>query len=166
MCHSLCSNFDNFSSFAKYSIALLIHSKESKKNTKKLSFTSNRFACHHTSHLLLWEEESYKDLLDMDVIEISTKERIHGNGIHIPPLAYEDVYNSFMTEKEHFSTIKPVKLVDTGLSTFIIELPHRELGGKITTWQDVRKISALCKEEGIQMHCDGARIFEASAGYE
>ena len=44
-------------------------------------------------------------------------------------------------------------------------MPHRELGGKLTRWKDVLNISDRCKRKGIKFHCDGARIFEASAGY-
>jgi threonine aldolase len=46
-----------------------------------------------------------------------------------------------------------------------VELPHREVGGKLTPWDEVEEISRLCENNGIQLHCDGARIFEASAGY-
>jgi len=53
----------------------------------------------------------------------------------------------------------------TDVSTLILELPHREAGGKLTPWDEVEEISRVCKERGIHYHCDGARIFEASAGY-
>ena len=49
--------------------------------------------------------------------------------------------------------------------TLMLELPHREIGGKLTPWAEVQDISALCRERGIRFHCDGARIFEASVGY-
>ena len=52
-----------------------------------------------------------------------------------------------------------------GLHTLIIELPHRELGGKLTPWDEVLQIGQLCQQYGVNYHCDGARIFEASAGY-
>ena len=58
---------------------------------------------------------------------------------------------------------KPIN--NTKISTIILELPHREIGGKLTPWDEVEEISKLCKERGIQFHCDGARIFEASVGY-
>jgi threonine aldolase len=46
-----------------------------------------------------------------------------------------------------------------------LELPHQEFGGKSTPWDDVLSIGELCNKEGIKFHSDGARIFEASAGY-
>lgn len=176
------------------SIALMIHSKthQTKRTNDNDDATMNnyqkgyqqRFACHHTSHLLLWEEDSYKELLDMDVVEISTKHDIdvyddgkndaNHNSIHVPPMGYQDVHNTFMKEKEHYNIRNDVdgdyndimtNLGQSGLSTLIIELPHRELGGKRTPWDDVLQIQKLCVEEGIKFHCDGARIFEASAGY-
>ena len=152
-------------------IALLIHSQKSKKGSTSSSSSSTsspsmRFACHHTSHLLLWEENSYKELLNMDAVEISTREDVNENGIHIPPLRYEDVSNCFLKQKEYYdSNVKSKKLAENGLSTLIIELPHRELGGKLTPWKDVLDMGELCKKEDVKFHCDGARIFEASAGY-
>ena len=176
------------------SIALMIHSKTHRmKNKINNDDTKNkdkkryqvRFACHHTSHLLLWEEDSYKELLDMDVVEISTKydhdlNDVHRDSIsiiHVPPMGYQDVYNAFTKEKEHYLMSHNdddddddnngiiSNLGQSGLSTLIIELPHRELGGKRTPWDDILRIQKLCKEEGVKFHCDGARIFEASAGY-
>ncbi len=145
------------------SIALLIHSsgvtaQSSPSCPSSLPF---RFACHHTSHLLLWEENAYEKLLNMDVTEICTKDSKHENGVHVPPMHYEDVSKCFKNEKE-----KQLKGEEGRLSTLIIELPHRELGGKLTPWKDVLGIGQLCKEEGVKFHCDGARIFEASAGYD
>lgn len=50
------------------------------------------------------------------------------------------------------------------ISTLFVELPHRELGGKITPWEDILKMQQLCKNEKIAFYCDGARIFEATTG--
>jgi uncharacterized protein YkuJ len=47
----------------------------------------------------------------------------------------------------------------------ILELPHRELGGKLTPWNDVLAMQQTLRSKGVAFHCDGARIFEATAGY-
>ena len=152
-------------------IALLIHSQKSKMTSSSSSSSSSasaltsplRFACHHTSHLLLWEEHAYEQLLNMEVVEISTKDAA-ANGMHVPPMGYQDVSHCFHNiENEKSSKDDSSDVRD--LSTLIIELPHRELGGKLTPWNDVLDIGKLCKEKGVKYHCDGARIFEASAGY-
>ena len=121
------------------SIALLIHSKGKRS-----------FACHETSHLLLHEQEGYHHLLHMDPIVISTQT---SDSFRTRPLGYSDVKKALSTEK-----IGKV-------GTLMLELPHRELGGKCTPWVDILEMQQYCKENDIQFHCDGARIFEATAGY-
>jgi Beta-eliminating lyase len=49
------------------------------------------------------------------------------------------------------------------LSTLVLEVPHRELGGKLTSLHDMRKMKEYCRRRNVRFHCDGARIFEASA---
>jgi len=141
------------------SIALLIH-----HNSEVVE--GRRFACHHSSHLLLHEEEGFRHLLSMEPLVISTKsdttdeEDNDDDEIGVSPLTYSDVKRAFISKgggEEGRNT--------TGLSTFILELPHRELGGKLTPWEDVQKMKTLCGKRGVKFHCDGARLFEASAGY-
>ena len=134
------------------SIALLIHSADI--NDKR----SHVFACHHTSHLLLHEQEAYRELLHMEPIVISTQDRsiLRGDGLpSVAPMMFEDVTKAFerVSEKER-------------LTTLILELPHRELGGKLTPWDDILKIRDACQQREIKFHCDGARIFEATTGYD
>ena len=145
-------------------IALLIHSKKEHMNSEELSKgLDRRFACHHSSHLLLWEEESYSKLVGMSAVEVETKNKsVHG-GVCVPPMGLEDVATVFARQKEQYS--KDMTLGETGLTSLIIELPHRELGGKLTPWNEVISIGELCRTEGVRYHCDGARMFEASAGY-
>ena len=37
--------------------------------------------------------------------------------------------------------------------------------GKCTSFEDLQKLSSLCRERGVIMHMDGARLWEASAAY-
>lgn len=132
-------------------IALLIHSRNIRGAENK--DTSMSFACHHSSHLLLWEENSYSELIGMNAVVIDTSQNTYASSVGVPPIRLSDVES---TLSETYST----------LSSFILELPHRELGGKLTPWDDVVRIGELCKKRGIRYHCDGARIFEAAAGYD
>jgi hypothetical protein len=50
-------------------------------------------------------------------------------------------------------------------SVLFVELPHREVGGKITPWDDLVCMSTHCRRNGIRFHCDGARLWEAEADY-
>ena len=47
----------------------------------------------------------------------------------------------------------------------IIECPHREIGGKLTSYEDLVEIREYCKDKRIHLHLDGARLWEASAYY-
>ena len=130
------------------SIALLIHAKAEQRQKV-------RFVCHHTSHLLLHENDGYRELLHMKPVVISTESQIGENGVSIPPIRLKDVRETFDRLQDYVNDV----------AAMIIELPHRELGGKLTPWEEVEEIATLCRERGIKFHCDGARIFEASAGY-
>jgi len=138
-------------------IALLIH--DEKEKIRDDAAICGSFMCHHTSHLLLWEESGYSKLLGMDAIEIDT--RSAGSSFPVPPMRLHDVVSAIKKGKSSTSGSS----AKTGPSSLFLELPHRELGGKLIPWNEVLSISALCKEEGIKFHCDGARIFEAFAGY-
>lgn len=128
------------------SIALLIHSADTDKEERR-----SCFACHHTSHLLLHEQDAYRELVHMEPLVISTKEKAQ-NGISVPPMSFLDVQNTLDS-----ASIKP--------HTLILELPHREIGGKLTSWSGILKIQTYCQNQGIKFHLDGARIFEATTGY-
>lgn len=144
----------------------------------------NVFACHPTSHLLLHENNHYSELLDMEAVIIgdgdgqTTQQRLYDpdalkdEGCYeLEPIRLSHVQELFASESSSILTypnqipINCTSKADGILSTLMIELPHREIGGKLTPWDEVTEISRLCRERGIYYHCDGARIFEASAGY-
>ena len=140
------------------SIALLIHSAAtaatntaSDSNSQK---SSNYFACHHTSHLLLHENDAYRELLHMEPLILSTVDQ--AKGISIPPMSFSRIQR-LLDEKKKLGTVP---------STLILELPHREIGGKVTPWHDILQIREYCRDNNIQFHMDGARLFEATTGYE
>jgi len=154
------------------SIMLLINLKKEKMDAELLPRRAPlmRFACHHSSHLLLWEEESYSKLAGMNAVEMNTEKNNGNNEFRVPALSLRDVEICFDSQREKYSeeiaATESNTLGESGLSTLMIELPHRELGGKLPPWDDVISIGKLCKSENIRYHCDGARIFEASAGYK
>jgi threonine aldolase len=123
------------------SVALRIYKDET---------TINTFACHYSSHILLHEQNGYSALLDMEPLIIA---RIDGRQSQLP-ISYECI-NSILADGS--TTPTPACLV--------IECPHREIGGKCTPWNDLVKISELCRRRGVKLHMDGARLWEATAGY-
>ena len=47
----------------------------------------------------------------------------------------------------------------------MLELPQRDLGGQLPAWDDLVAQTAWARERGAAVHLDGARLWEASAGY-
>lgn len=162
-------------------IALAINGR--RKSDSQGGKKAKAFACHPTSHFLLHENDNFHELLGMQAIVLNVdKEESSYNPDHLKdygcygmsPIRLSHAKDLFAkidgTELTgtNTSTIYPnssTPVGSTDLSTFILELPHREIGGKLTPWDEVEEIGRFCKARGVQFHCDGARIFEASAGY-
>ena len=153
------------------SIVLLINNA----TRSKMTGHSPAFACHPTSHLLLHENSGYKELLGFESIVLGWDHELTYDpnilletSVQMDPLGLDDV-EALVGEKGESRILshpsrKPVR--DLDVSTLILELPHRELGGKLTPWDEVLEMSKLCSKHNLAFHCDGARIFEACAGYE
>ena len=50
-------------------------------------------------------------------------------------------------------------------AALLVELPQRDLGGQLPPWQDLIAQVAWARERDAAAHLDGARLWEASAGY-
>ena len=50
-------------------------------------------------------------------------------------------------------------------AALVLELPQRDLGGQLPSWEDLQAQVAWARERGAAAHLDGARLWEASAGY-
>jgi threonine aldolase len=48
----------------------------------------------------------------------------------------------------------------------VIELPQRDLGGQLPSWEELQAQTAWARDRGAAAHLDGARLWEASAGYD
>ena len=138
-------------------------------------YGSSVFACHPTSHLLLHENDAYNELLNnMEAVIIGDQanmynpETLKDIGCYsMEPIRLSDVKDMLSSPSETTTSYPnqlPINCAEE-LSTLMIELPHREIGGKLTPWNEVEEIATICKENGINFHCDGARLVEASAGY-
>ena len=50
-------------------------------------------------------------------------------------------------------------------AALVLELPQRDLGGQLPAWEELRAQTDWARERGAAVHLDGARLWEASAGY-
>ena len=99
-----------------------------------------RVAYHPQSHLEIHEEEGLKHLHGIESVLLADKTRLIGPG---------DVRN-----------------MDTNISCLLLELPQREIGGELPTYEELEAISAFCHEKGIILHLDGARLLEVLPYYQ
>ena len=109
---------------------------------------SNKFVCHFSSHLLLHENEAYSTLMGMEPVVVDGDFKF----IAQKPMTYDQV-------------APLIGSGDSKVAAVVLELPHRELGGKCTEFEDIVKMSEHCKREGVRFHMDGARLWEATAAY-
>ena len=96
-------------------------------------------AMHPTSHLELHEERAYARLHSLRAILLGERER---------PTSVRDL--SDLAE------------VPAGL---LVELPAREIGGRLPDWPELVALTTVAAERGIWRHMDGARLWEAREHY-
>ena len=52
------------------------------------------------------------------------------------------------------------------VAALLLELPQRDLGGTLPSWDELVAQTSWARDRGAAVHLDGARLWEASAGYE
>ena len=98
-----------------------------------------RFGMHPTSHLALHEEEAYAALLHCHGVPL---------GQRLRPLLASDL--AACRQK---------------LACAIVELPIREAGGQLPSWDELEALKAACQARGLPLHMDGARLWECGPFY-
>lgn len=51
------------------------------------------------------------------------------------------------------------------LAALLLELPQREIGGQLPSWEDLGAIVGWARERGVPAHLDGARLWESQPYY-
>ncbi len=98
---------------------------------------------HPTSHLELHEEHGYRALHGLQARLIGEADR---------PIVADDLHALSAAGE------KP-------LASLLLELPAREIGGQLPSWDELAALCELCRERGIRLHLDGARIWQAAPAY-
>jgi threonine aldolase len=109
----------------------------------------DKFICHHSSHLLLHENEAYSQLLGMT-----------------PLIAHGDEKSPIQHPMSYKQTFDLLHHSDKHVAAVLLEVPHREIGGKCTPYNDMLKISQLCRANNVHFHMDGARLWEATSAFD
>lgn len=98
------------------------------------------FGMHPTSHLELHEERGYAHLFGLRSTLVGPARR--------PMLA------------------RDLAACADPLDALLVELPTRENGGQLPSWDELVELCSLARERGMALHLDGARLWEAQAGYD
>ncbi|KQL51497.1 threonine aldolase [Heyndrickxia shackletonii] len=99
-----------------------------------------KVAYHPLCHLEIHEEDGLKEL--------------H----HIEPV--------LLADKNRVIELKDVVDLDQEIACLLLELPQREIGGVLPDYDTLVSISSYCREKGIKLDLDGARLFEILPYYQ
>lgn len=96
-------------------------------------------AMHPTAHPRLHEGQSL--------------ERVHG--LQPRPLGHAD----------GLPTVGDLDAIAEPLAAVLVELPARELGGRLPAWDDLLALVQAIRDRGAAAHLDGARLWECEPAY-
>ncbi|WP_214821408.1 MULTISPECIES: aminotransferase class I/II-fold pyridoxal phosphate-dependent enzyme [unclassified Exiguobacterium] len=99
----------------------------------------NKVAYHPLCHLEIHEQDGLKEL--------------H----HIEPILVGD--------ENRLMTLEEIQALPD-IACLLLELPQREIGGVLPTFEELEAISQHCRKNEILLHLDGARLFESLPYYE
>ena len=96
---------------------------------------TRRVALPDLSHLLVHEENGPEVLQGLDVVHLTTGARV--------------------------ATASDVAALPDDVAVVLIEVPLRDGGYLVPTWDELTSVSAACRERGFVLHLDGARLWES-----
>ncbi|WP_455331722.1 threonine aldolase family protein [Exiguobacterium profundum] len=109
--------------------------------------------------LRIWCDETgkkkvaYHPLCHLEIHEQDGLKELH----HIEPILVGD--------ENRLITLEEIQALPD-IACLLLELPQREIGGELPTFEELVAIHEHCREKGIHLHLDGARLFESLPYYE
>ncbi|MEU4443734.1 beta-eliminating lyase-related protein [Actinosynnema sp. NPDC050801] len=98
------------------------------------------FAAHPQCHLAVWEDEGYH--------------AVHG------------LRHKAVGDHHGLITLDDLAEVREPLAALLLELPQRDIGGLLPTWEDLLAQTGWARDRGAATHMDGARLWEAQTYYD
>ncbi|MGM7683367.1 threonine aldolase family protein [Cytobacillus sp. Hm23] len=96
----------------------------------------------------------YHPLCHLEIHEEDGLKELH----HIEPV--------LLANKDRLITLEDIISIDEEIACVLLELPQREIGGQLPAYKTLESISLYCRNNGIKLHLDGARLFEILPYYE
>ncbi|HEU0193405.1 MAG TPA: beta-eliminating lyase-related protein, partial [Gaiellales bacterium] len=97
-------------------------------------------AFHPTCHLEIHEQKGYQ--------------RLHG------------LHARLVGNRNELITLADLEGIHEPLAALLLELPQREIGGRLPEWDDLLAQTSWAREHGIALHMDGARLWQCGPFYE
>ncbi len=97
-----------------------------------------RVGFHPTSHLQLHEHQAYRELYGLEAVLLGDPEQV-------PTL------DDFQGAGD--------------LAALLLELPMREIGGQLPTWDDLKQQADWARSHNVKLHMDGARLWQCPPYY-
>jgi threonine aldolase len=96
-------------------------------------------AFHPTAHLHMHEQMGYAELHGMRAVLVGGR--------------YD------------MMTLAELEAIEEDIAVLLIELPQREIGGYLPTWEELGAMVAWARAKDIRLHLDGARLWESQPFY-
>jgi threonine aldolase len=100
----------------------------------------NHVAFHPTCHLEIHEQKGYQLLHGLHGVLVGSPYRL--------------------------MTLDDLRNVNEPLAALLLELPQREIGGQLPTWDELTAIVNWARERNSALHLDGARLWECQPFYQ
>jgi threonine aldolase len=84
-------------------------------------------------------------------------------GKRLMPLAKGDYAFTLQDLQQEINYVDKEEYFKTGIGAVSIEIPVRRCNARVPPIDELKKISAWCREKGYKLHLDGARLHLASA---
>lgn len=97
-----------------------------------------KVAYHPLCHLEIHEQDGLKELHHIETVLLGDRERLF--------------------------TLEDLKAIPD-VAVVLFELPQREIGGQLPSWDALVEMVAYCKSRGFHTHLDGARLYECLPYY-
>ncbi len=97
-------------------------------------------AMHPRNHLDVFERYAYQWLHDLRGIPVGSANRL--------------------------LTLEALQGIHEQIGTLLVELPQRELGGLLPSWDELVELTGWAREQGMALHMDGARLWECQPWFD
>jgi threonine aldolase len=85
----------------------------------------------------------------------------HGGYAHLHGLKAE-----LVGDRDRLIELEDLEALRASIGALLIELPQREIGGRLPEWDDLVRQIEWARSRGAATHLDGARIWESAPYYE